>query len=71
MEQHLSKVSNHHERSEYYLINIKTGECTCFDYIWNGPFRDTCKHCHDALIYQSSLPFKQEVKKELVQYFKK
>ncbi|CAB5346487.1 unnamed protein product [Rhizophagus irregularis] len=27
MEQHLSKVPNHHDHSEYYLINIKTGEC--------------------------------------------
>ncbi|CAB5217590.1 unnamed protein product [Rhizophagus irregularis] len=76
MEQHLSKVPNHHDHSEYYLINIKTGECTCFDYIWNGPFRDTCKHCHAALIYQEAIKssdmllFKQEIKKELVQYFK-
>ncbi|CAB4387716.1 unnamed protein product [Rhizophagus irregularis] len=27
MEQHLSKVPNHHKHSEYYLINIKAGEC--------------------------------------------
>ena len=76
MEQHLCKVPSHYERSEYYLINIKTGECMCFDYIWNGPFRDTCKHCHAALIYQEAIKssdmllFKQEIKKELVQYFK-
>ncbi|RGB42095.1 hypothetical protein C1646_751431 [Rhizophagus diaphanus] len=76
MEQHLSKVPNHYEHSEYYLINIKTGECTCFDYIWNGPFRDTCKHYHAALIYQEAIKssnmllFIQEIKKELVQYFK-
>jgi len=76
MEQHLSKIQNHYEHSGYYLINIKTGECTCFDYIWNGPFRDTCKHCHAALIYQEAIKssdlllFKQEIKKELVQYFK-
>lgn len=76
MEQHLSKVPSHYERSEYYLINIKTGECMCFDYIWNGPFRDTCKHCHAVLIYQEAIKspdillFKQEIKKELVQYFK-
>jgi len=75
MEQHLSKVPSH-EYSEYYLVNVKTGECTCFDYIWNGPFRDTCKHCHAALIYQEAIKssdilfFKQEIKKELVQYFK-
>ena len=76
MEQHLNKVPNHYEHSEYYLINIKTKECTCFDYVWNGPFGDTCKHCHAALIYQDAIKssdvllFKQEIKKELVQYFK-
>ena len=77
MEQHLKKVSvSEYSYSEYYLINIKTGECMCFDYIWNGPFRDVCKHCHAVLIYKESLKtsdilfFKQEVKKELVQYFK-
>ena len=76
MEQHLSKIQNYYEHSGYYLVNIKTGECTCFDYIWNGPFRDTCKHCHAALIYQEAIKssdlllFKQEIKKELVQYFK-
>jgi len=49
---------------EYYLIN----------YIWNGP-SDVCKH-HAASIYKKSIGssdllfFKQEVKKELVQYFK-
>ncbi len=76
MEQHLKKVSDHSEHSEYYLINLKTGECMCFDYIWNGPFRDICKHCHAALIYKEAIKssdmllFKQEIKKELVQYFK-
>ncbi|GBC42759.1 hypothetical protein GLOIN_2v1777145 [Rhizophagus irregularis DAOM 181602=DAOM 197198] len=76
MEQHLNKIPNYLEHSEYYLINIKTGECTCFDYVWNGPFRDVCKHCHAVSIFKESigvsdlLLFKQEVKKELVQYFK-
>ena len=76
MEQHLNKFPDYLEHSEYYLINIKTGECTCFDYVWNGPFRDVCKHCHAASIFKESigvsdlLLFKQEVKKELVQYFK-
>lgn len=76
MEQHLLKVSDHSDHSDYYLINTKTGECMCFDYIWNGPFRDVCKHCHAALIYKEAIKssdifhFKQNVKKELVQYFK-
>ncbi|POG78529.1 hypothetical protein GLOIN_2v1870574 [Rhizophagus irregularis DAOM 181602=DAOM 197198] len=73
---HLNKILDYLEHYEYYLINIKTGECTCFDYVWNGPFRDVCKHCHAASIFKESigvsdlLLFKQEVKKELVQYFK-
>ena len=76
VEQHLEKVPDYLEHSEYYLINTKTGECICFNYIWNGPFRDVCKHCHAASIYKKSIDFsdlllfKQEVKKELVQYFK-
>ena len=76
MEYHLNIIQNHHEHSGYYLVNIKTGEYTCFDYVWNRPFRDTCKHCHAALIYQEAIKssdlllFKQEIKKELVQYFK-
>ncbi|CAB4438620.1 unnamed protein product [Rhizophagus irregularis] len=32
MEQHLNKIPDYLEHSKYYLINIKTGECTCFDY---------------------------------------
>jgi hypothetical protein len=55
MEQHLLKVSDHSDHSDYYLINTKTGECMCFDYIWNGPFRDVCKHCHAALIYKEAI----------------
>ena len=76
MEQHLKNVSNHFEHSEYYLVNTKTGECMCLNYIWNGSFRDTCKHCHAALIHKEAITssnillFKQEVKKDLVQYFK-
>ena len=51
------------------------GECTCLNYVWNGLFRDVCKHCHAVLIYKEFLKsdtsfFKQEIKKELVRYFK-
>ena len=48
----------------------------CFNYIWNGPFKDTYKYYHIALIYQKAIKssdillFKQKIKKELVQYFK-
>ena len=76
MEQHLENIPDYLKHSEYYLVNTKTGECTCFDYVWNGPFRDVCKHCHAASIYKESIGFsdqlffKQEVKKDLVQYFK-
>jgi len=36
MKQHLKKekVSEYSEQFEHYLINTKTGECMCFDYIW-------------------------------------
>ncbi|PKY15305.1 hypothetical protein RhiirB3_380819 [Rhizophagus irregularis] len=30
-------------REGFYLANILTGECMlCYDFIWNGPFRDVC-----------------------------
>src|SRR6266498_1299188 len=76
IKQYLKKVSDHSEHSEYYLINLKTRKCMCFDYIWNGSFRNICKHCHVALIYKKAIKFsdmllfKQEIKKELIQYFK-
>jgi len=54
MKQHLKKekVSEYSEQFEHYLINTKTGECMCFDYIWDESFRDVCKYCHAALIYK-------------------
>ena len=72
MEQHLKKVSDHSEHSEYYLINLKTRECMYFNYIWNGLFRDICKYYHMALIYKEAIKssdmllFKQEIKKKLI-----
>lgn len=61
-------------REGYYLTKISTGECLiCYDYIWNSPFRDVCKHNHAAKIYHQSeingLLY-QEVKADLVNYFK-
>jgi len=52
MKQYLKKVSDYSEHSEYYLISLKTKECMCFDYIWNGLFRDICKHYYAVLIYK-------------------
>jgi len=55
---------------------IATGECpTCLDYIWNGPFRDVCKHCHAARIFSKAQQedhdkFSEETKYQLVTYFK-
>ena len=41
----LTKNHNIQERHGYYITNILTGECfNCFDFIWNGSFRDVCKH---------------------------
>ena len=62
-------------RKGYYLTKISTGECLiCYDYIWNGPFRDVCKHNHAAKIYRQSqvdsLLYQQHVKADLVNYFK-
>ncbi|RIB02447.1 hypothetical protein C2G38_2227816 [Gigaspora rosea] len=56
-----------------YLVNTLSGECTCYDYIWNGPFRDFCKHVHATRQYTEALREKlqmQEIKEKLVQYFK-
>jgi hypothetical protein len=65
-------------REGYYLTKISTGECLiCYDYIWNGPFHDVCKHNHAARIYQQSqqsqtdnLLYQKNIKADLVNYFK-
>ncbi|CAB4415593.1 unnamed protein product [Rhizophagus irregularis] len=76
------KFAKHHynivpEQEGYYLTNISSGECLiCLDYIWNGSFRDVCKHCHAARFYKESLhaediyAYTREVKNQLVVYFK-
>ncbi|RIB28900.1 hypothetical protein C2G38_2156710 [Gigaspora rosea] len=65
------------ERKGYYIVNIKTGECSmCLDFIWHGRFRSVCKHCHAARIYaegQQLGDFTQiikETKQKLVEYFR-
>ncbi len=72
LESHINIVP---DREGYYLTKISIGECLiCYDYIWNGPFRDVCKHNHAAKIYQQSqmnnLLYQQQVKADLVNYFK-
>jgi hypothetical protein len=64
-------------REGYYLSNILTGECMlCYDYIWNGPFRDVCKHVHAArLFHEANLHLNKELfvrqtKESFVSYFK-
>ncbi|CAB4434286.1 unnamed protein product [Rhizophagus irregularis] len=71
IESHINIVP---KREGYYLTRISTGGyLICYDYIWNDPFRDVCKHNHVAKIYQQSqtnnLLF-QQVKADLVNYFK-
>jgi hypothetical protein len=71
----LNKNHNIQERHGYYITNILTGECfNCFDFIWNGSFRDVCKHCHAARIFVTSLQNHDNVikdtKEKLVAYFK-
>ncbi|RIB06759.1 hypothetical protein C2G38_2046542 [Gigaspora rosea] len=58
---------------DYYLVNYITAECTCFDFIWHGSFHNFCKHGYAARIYMSIKAYESsinEVKKELVQYFR-
>src|SRR4051812_41852170 len=48
----------------------------CYDYIWNGPFRDVCKHVHAARIFhEANLHlnkelFVRQIKESFVTYFK-
>ncbi|KAF0427252.1 gephyrin: PROVISIONAL [Gigaspora margarita] len=59
-------------RENYYFVNILTGECTCFDFIWNGPFQDVCKHVHAAHLFNDIEDNKttlNTIKNDLVQYF--
>ncbi|CAG8623564.1 10622_t:CDS:2 [Funneliformis mosseae] len=59
----------------YYMANIKTGECLlCYDFIWNGRFRDTCKHVHAAKLYSEAYggdfdSLINETKIKLIEYF--
>ncbi|RIB24775.1 hypothetical protein C2G38_2241810 [Gigaspora rosea] len=41
------------QEDNYYLVNISTGECTCLDFIWNGSFRNVCKHVYAARLFNN------------------
>ncbi|RIB23534.1 hypothetical protein C2G38_2242639 [Gigaspora rosea] len=59
--------------SNCYLDNMSSGECTCYDYIRNGSYRDVCKHVHAARLYVELLNQKlqiNELSKSLVKHFK-
>src|SRR5206468_12123729 len=60
--------------SEFHICNIITGECTCWEYIWNSSLRDKCRHCHAATLFKEIqqkgyIEVVNEAKKNLVQYF--
>ncbi|KAF0467833.1 gephyrin: PROVISIONAL [Gigaspora margarita] len=47
--------------------------CTCFDFIWNGSFRDVCKHVHAARLFNDIEDNKTTldiIKNDFVQYFR-
>ncbi|CAG8701711.1 14454_t:CDS:2, partial [Gigaspora rosea] len=52
--------------SQYYLVNIRSEECTCLDFIWNSSFRDVYKHCHAARLFRS-IQEKTEIEDEAFQ----
>src|SRR6266496_3911606 len=53
LESHINIVL--YREGYYYLTKISTGECLiCYDYIWNGPFRDVCKHVHAARLFHDA-----------------
>jgi hypothetical protein len=60
----------------YYIVNCISGECYCKHFIWYGPLRNICKHCHAANIYKEFMKQNMHVdviyntKIELVQYFR-
>jgi hypothetical protein len=61
--------------SGFHVCNIITGECTCWEYIWNSSLRDKCRHCHAAILFKEAqqkeyIDFVNKVKKDLVQYFR-
>ena len=71
----LKNIKNIKLNSEFYICNIITGECTCWEYIWNSSLRDKCRHCYAATLFEKTqygeyTEIIDEVKKEFVQYFR-
>ncbi|CAG8476091.1 7581_t:CDS:2 [Cetraspora pellucida] len=72
----LDKLASKHlieQQDNYYLVNISTGECTCLDFVWNGSFRDVCKHVHAARLFNDVENKKitlDIIKHDLVLYFR-
>jgi hypothetical protein len=60
----------------FYICNIITGECICWEYIWNSSIRDKCRHCHAAELYknvikeQDAAKVINDAKEKLVAYFR-
>ncbi|KAF0495988.1 proteophosphoglycan ppg4 [Gigaspora margarita] len=71
-----NKLASKHpimQQYDYYLVNISTEECTCLDFIWNGSFRNICKHVHAARLFNDIENNKitlDSVKNDLVLYFR-
>ncbi|CAG8696554.1 5419_t:CDS:2, partial [Cetraspora pellucida] len=60
------------QQDNYYLVNISTGECTCLDFMWNGSFRDVCKHVHAAHLFndiENNKIIPDIIKHDLMLYF--
>ncbi|GBB97117.1 hypothetical protein RclHR1_02920002 [Rhizophagus clarus] len=59
----------------YHICDIITGECTCWEYIWNSSLRDKCKHYHAATLFKKTqqkghIEVVNEAKENLVHYFR-
>lgn len=62
-------------KPDSYICNIITGECICWEYIWNGSIRDKCRHCYAAELYKNAeekgvVEVTNEAKESLVKYFR-
>ena len=59
----------------FHICNIITGECVCWEYVWNSSIRDKCRHCHAAKLYKNAkekgfIEIVNEAKEQLVTYFR-
>ena len=61
--------------SKFYLFNISTRECVCWEYIWNSSLWDKCRHYYAATLFKDAIEKEfinvmDKIKYELVQYFR-